>query len=381
MGTGGAVTGGSGLGGAAAGTGAAPSSSGGSSSGGSSGSTGGGDALATIRTVQSGSTTVPAGSRTVDVTIDSIDPSKAFLVFGTRFDSSSPGLTAVSGQISNNTQLTFTHETASNAPAIPIQFYVAEFQNGVTVQRGSQLMRTTSETVTLPVSVDLATSFPIVTFRNTGSAYSLDDFVRAKLSSATALSLDMSETIGSGTVEWQVVSFGGAAVQTGDLDITSGTTVFSAPLSPPVDPSRTWLLLSYQVSALSSGAAELMMRGRVSSSTAVTFERTATAPQSGGRLSYYAVSFSDGVSVQSAASTLSNLAAVTSALGSPVDPTKAIAVTGGIYQRGGSTSYTAEANPGHASFTLDLGAGTQLSIARGVANSTAIADYYVIEFP
>jgi hypothetical protein len=377
-GTGGAGTGGAGTGGASTGTGG---TSGGSSAGGSAGSGGTGGASSTTTRVQSGSATVPAGSRTVDVTIDPIDPGKAFLVFGTRFDSSSPGLTLVSGQISSNNQLTFTHETASNAPDIPIHYYVAEFPNGVTVQRGSRLMSTLSETVTLPVSVDLATSFPIITYRNTGSTYSLDDFVRAKLTSATELSLSISETVRTGTVEWQVVSFDEATVQTGDLDITTGETVFSDTLAQPVDPTRTWLLLSYQVSDLGGGASELMMRGRVSSSTELAFERAATDPVSGGQLSYYAVSFDNGASVQSDTSALSNVVTDTVVLGSAVDPTKAIAVAGGIYERSGSTSYTSAANVGHGTFTLDLGTGTDLSVSRGVGSSDASVDYYVIEFP
>jgi hypothetical protein len=376
--TGGAATGGSGLGGADAGTGA--TASGGNSSGGSTGTTGGGGALATTQ-VQSGSATVPADSGTVQVAIDSIDSSKAFLVFGTRFDSASPGLSLVSGQISSSQQLTFTRETSRNAPDIPIHYYVAEFPNGVTVQRGSHLMSTTSDTVTLPVSVDLATSFPIITYRNTGSMYSLDDFVRAKLTSSTALSLSVSEISGNGTVEWQVVSFDGATVQSGDVDITTGTEAFSAPLGQPVDPAQTWLLSSYQVSDLGVGASELMMTGRVSSSTELTFERAATAPVSGGLLTYYAVSFDNGATVQSASSALSNLATDTVALGSPVDPTQAIAATGGIYQYGGSTSYTSEPNIGHGTFTLDLGTGVDLSVSRGVDSSDAVVDYYVIEFP
>ncbi|MBN1607655.1 MAG: hypothetical protein JW940_13540 [Polyangiaceae bacterium] len=379
-GTGGAATGGSGLGGASTGTGGASSTGGQSASGGSAGSAGSGGASPAATKVQSGSATIPAESTTVQVSIDPIDSSKAFLVFGTRFDSSSPGLTCVSGQISSNDQLTFTHETAANAPAIPIHYYVAEFPNGVTVQRGSHLMSTMSETVTLPASVDLATSFPIVTFRNTGLTYSMDDFVRAKLTSSAELSLSASDRSGRGTVEWQVVSFDGAAVQSGDLDITSDTTLFSATLAEPVDPARTWLLLSYEVSDLGGGASELMLTGRVDSSTELAFERAETAPASAGQLTYYAVSF-DGANVQSATRYLSSVATDTAALGSPVDPTKAIAAAAGIYQRGGTTSYTTESNPGHATFTLDLGTGTQLSLARGATDSDASADYYVIELP
>ena len=170
-------------------------------------------------------------------------------------------------------------------------------------------------------------------------------------------------------------------MQSGDLDITSGTTAFSAPLGQSVDPARTWLLLSYQVSDLGGGASELMMSGRVSSSTELTFERADTAPISGGLLSYYAVSFDNGASVQSGSAALSDVATDTLALGSPVAPTRAIAAAGGIYQYGASTSHTSGVNIGHGTFTLDLGTGTELSLARGVENSDAAVDYYVIEFP
>jgi hypothetical protein len=373
-GTGGAVTGGFG------GTGGTSTPSGGSSSGGSAGAAGSGGGAPKTTKVQSGSTTIESGSATVQATIEAIDPSKAFLVFGTRFDSTSPGLTCVSGQITSDSQLTFTHATDAGAPAIPILYYVAEFPSGVAVQRGSQVMTSTSVTVSLPASAALATSFPIVTFRNTGSNYSMNDFVRAKLTSSSELTLSVAEASADGIVEWQVVSFDGASVQSGDLDITSGTAVFPVTLAQDVDPARTWLLLSYQVSALGN-ASELMMRGRVSSTTGLTFERTGTAPAPGGQLTYYAVSFDDSTSVQSGTAELSSVATGAVALTPAVHPAAAIATLGGIYQRGGATSFTSDANAGHATFTLDLGTGAELSVARGASSSDASADYYVIEFP
>jgi hypothetical protein len=65
-----------------------------------------------------------------------------------------------------------------------------------------------------------------------------------------------------------------------------------------------------------------------------------------------------------------------------VDPLKTIAAAGGLYMRGGATAFVTTGNIGYATFTLDVGAGTQLSLSRGpaAAGSTASADWFAIKF-
>jgi hypothetical protein len=207
----------------------------------------------------------------------------------------------------------------------------------------------------------------------------VDDSVRAKLTGTSQLSLDISVAAPSGVVEWQVVSFDGATVQSGDLSFVAGDTTRTASLPSAVDAAKTWVLLSYELTSVTGTAAETLFRGRVSGSTQLTFERAGTGAP--GTLTWYAVSFGNGTSVQSATDLIASGAATDTVSLNPVVPAKSIAATSGAYQRGGKTPYAAASNPGYATFTLDIGGGSQLSLQRGAAaGTTASVDWVVVDF-
>jgi len=332
-----------------------------------------------ILRVQRGTASIAAGAMSQGVAIQQLDLTRSFLVFGSRFDGVPPLETEVSGQISGSTALTFARAGAAGAPALPVQYYVAEFQSGVLVQRGASTMSSTQVSVTLPTAVDPTKSFPIVTYRNTGAGYGMDDFVRAKLTSPTQLSLESALAAPNGIVEWQLISFDGASVQSGDVAVAAGDTLVTAPLQN-VDPARTWLVFSYVLATFTSGASETMIRGRVETATQLAFRRTVSGAT--GTLTWYAVSFNNGTTVQSATSSFGGAAATATAPLGAVDPMKTIAATGGLYMRGGATAFVTNVNLGYATFTLDVGAGSQLSLTRGVtaANGAASADWFAITF-
>ena len=201
--------------------------------------------LSPILGVQSAMVSLAADVSSQKVAISSIDPARSFLVFGAQFNSANSSYTEISGQISGATEVTFARTAASGAPAVPIRYYVAQFQTGVSVQRGSIALSSTSNTVSLGTAVDLTKSFPTVTYRNTGSSYGNDDTVRARLDSSTQLSLNIGLAAPNGIAEWQVVSFDGATVQTGNLTFATDATTLTTTLANAVDVSKTWLLISY----------------------------------------------------------------------------------------------------------------------------------------
>jgi hypothetical protein len=328
--------------------------------------------------VQRGMTTIAAGAASQRVTVLQLDPARAFLVFGTRFDSSAPSDSQVAGQITGATELTFTRAGATGATAIVVYYYVAEFQSGVQVQRGSTTLSSTTVTAAL-ANVDLTKTFPLVTYRNTGATYGKDDFVRAKVTSASQLTLENTLATPNGVAEWQVVSFDGATVQSGDLTMadTDATVVANV---QPVDPTKTWVLFSYDLSTLTSGAAQLMLRGKIDTPTQIGFRRSGSA--AGATLSWYAVSFNNGTTVQSATTLLGDTATTATLALAPVDPLKTIAVAGGLYQRGGATAIATASNVGCGTFTLDIGSGSQLSLTRGaaMAGSAAAVDWFAASF-
>ncbi len=380
-------SGGSADGGATGGKGSTGGSGGGAGSGGSAGSgggkggAGGGDAgriVSPIARVQRGSANIAAGSTLQRVTVQQLDPTHAFLVFGSRFDGSAPGLTQVSGQITGPTELTFTRQTPDNAPSMPISYYVAEFESGVLVQRGMTTLSSMSMTATL-TPIDLTKSFPIVTYRNTGTAYGKDDFVRAKLTSSSQLTLENTLAAPSGVAEWQVVTFDGATVQSGDVNLAAGNTMLTAPVQT-VDPAKTWLLFSYDFGTTMTSVADLMLRGRVEAATQLAFRRSIAGAS--GTLSWYAVSFDNGSIVQRGTSDIVDTATTLSVPLNGVDPLKTILAASGLYQRGGSTGMAAAGTPGHATFTLDLNSSTLLMVGRGAAAAGAAAtvDWSAVAF-
>ena len=155
-----------------------------------------------LKSLQSGTVTLPAGAASISVTINGVDQTKTFLEFGTSFNDANPQYSHITGRISSNgTSVVFQRYGAAGSPAVTVKWYVAEFTSGVTVQRGSVAMPTAILNVTLPASVDLSKAFALVSYRNSGGQYDGNDFIRAKLTSGTNLELSAYGAPSSGTVE------------------------------------------------------------------------------------------------------------------------------------------------------------------------------------
>src|SRR2546425_7393427 len=134
--------------------------------------------------VQNGSATLGAAATSLDVTIAAVVTAQSFLTFSASFDDVNPGASQVSGRVVDATTLRF--ERTATGPAVSLKWYVAEFVSGVTVQRGTANM--TAALLDIPItSVNLARSFPIVSYRVAGAAYGDNDYLRAKLTSPTNL--------------------------------------------------------------------------------------------------------------------------------------------------------------------------------------------------
>src|SRR5579872_7250 len=91
-------------------------------------------AATVVRSVQSGTVTVAAGTTATTVTINSVTTANAFLVFGVTANDTRESNYGVSGNITAATTLSFTR--SANNTAVTVQWYVIEFSSGVTVQRG-----------------------------------------------------------------------------------------------------------------------------------------------------------------------------------------------------------------------------------------------------
>ncbi len=178
----------------------------------------------------------------------SVTATQAFLVFSVSLSANTPLNGDVSGRLAAaGNQVVF--ERAGTSGAITVEWYVAEFASGVSVQRG-----TADLTVGVPFNqaltpVNPARSFPILSYRADGSNINPNDFVKAKITGGGA-NLELAYLPGASStvevVEWQVVEYQQATVQTGDLVFTDVTDRADRPAGAAVNPGKSWLLFTYK---------------------------------------------------------------------------------------------------------------------------------------
>jgi hypothetical protein len=342
-------------------------------------------AAAQLKGLQSGTATV-AGGATLTVTLPTaVDTTKAFLVFGTAESTGDPLDGHVSGQLTG-AGTTITFQQAGGAASVDIKYYVVEFSSGVSVQRGSIDIATGDVFDVALAAVDTTKSFPLISFRSAGANFNCNDFVRAKLTSGTNLQLSSNVatcgTVATSVVEWQVVEYQDASVQTGDVTFAATDLSAGATLAPAVNTAKSWLIYSYEATAdVTPDIGQYLVRGLLSGPTTLAFDRN-NAGGTGLSLTWYLVEFTDASTVQSgsqpflAADTAENVTLATAA-----PRGTSIALGGGDYQRGGRSPYSANDVAGVSWFNFDLTTSTNLRITRG-AGGLAAADvgWFVVTF-
>jgi hypothetical protein len=355
-----------------------------------------------LSSVQNGTLTMASSDLSETVTLGtSVTMTKAFLVFSVKSTGDGPQTCSVTGKISATNELTFQRaSTFGSTDAIDIEWYVAEFSSGVTVQRGSSSFSNSTSAVTNNVtitSVDRNKAVPIISMRAGYVHYSAQDYVKAKLTSSTNLELYRAATaIGyvtyTVTVEWQVIEFDDAIVSTGDVAISTAETSDTGTIDCP-DTSKCWLLYSYDsTDGTSADIAQRAIRGYISSSTTATFDRATTgvtATKSAHNITWYLVKFTDSTNVISGTSSFTTSDLTKDVTLSPTVNTSWCIAMAGIYGAQSQTSGPADNDGnkmGHGLVTLDLTSSSNLRLTRSLGTtsgktSTAATGYYVIQFP
>jgi hypothetical protein len=227
---------------------------------------------AQVRSTQSGTVVLAdAQAATGPVPLSTaVDTTKAFLVFGVSEDSFDPRDGQITRQFSSPTTLSL--ERIGTTGAVTIKWYVVEFDNGVSVQRGTVEISVGNITdVTLPIAVDTARSFPLISYRVEGNFFNCSDFVRAKITSTTNLQLS-TDNANCGTnpslVDWQVVEYADANVRSGDIAFATTDLVQTATLALPENPAKSWLICSYEGTPSVSDLGQFLVRaGRIDEET------------------------------------------------------------------------------------------------------------------
>ncbi len=344
---------------------------------------------ATLKGVQSGTAIISDGATSATVTspaLTAVDPGKAFLVFGVEGSNDNPLNLQVSGQIilPGNT-LSF--QRSGTVGSVTIKWYVAEFTNGVTVQRGTASIPDTLSSTTAPLApVSLANSFPIITAHTPGNNFGGNDFVRASFADSSTLQMDIGGPPIAGDtyrIEWQVVQYTDASVTSGSTTIANGS--LAAPSIPIVgyNPANNyWLIYGYTV--LDGGGNRIgphLVRGMRNGGN-IDFDRAIAG--NAVTIDWFLVEFTDASSVQHANAAFGAAEATRPVAITQVDTARAIAA-GGYFMRGGRSPYNTnnDDDPGFAWFNLDLGGpgnSSNLQISRGRTGDSADVGWFVVEF-
>lgn len=342
---------------------------------------------ALLNRVFSGTVNMPDSATPTQIALTGVDISKAFVVCSSRSEKDEPRLALFTCDLNNNgvggtARLTITPGVKPGNTTTWVQYYVAEFLAGVSVQSGTAtfsgtgLAPTVASTPSLG-AVDCAKSFVLTSLRTTESASDGDERwgVRATLGTAaapctsgTTTSLELSRLEGAGgrtlNVAWQVVTYEGAFVQRGTSCIGGAGATPACPtaagatngrtnritLGTGVDTTKSFILFTRQTGTAVGGVeGEHMVRAEFLSTgasvTGVQFARSSTATANNHHvgISWEVVSLSDGTTVQTSGAAPAALASGTTAispnLSTLVDTTRTLAffsVSGGVAGSTGS---------------------------------------------
>jgi len=336
-------------------------------------------------TVQSGTATNSANG-TQTVTISSVDPAKAFLLFSIRHNSNEPRGSFIGGEIASATTIEFNRNTSESTPVdIDIRWYVVEYSCGVKVQRGT--VNQTSATVNVTISPVAALSQAFVTYSKTvapiDASWGTNDAVMVDLTSTSNVEAHTEVANSDHTIYWQVVEFTDASmisVQRGNTSIPNGSTTANVTLPTAVDTTKAFPIVS---SRIDDGLLdELMLRTRLLSSTSLEIARAFTDNDI-NEISWQVVELFDGSSVQHFHTLLDPGTASSTVAISSVDLTRATAFAGtqnGGGQNGGRTTYFSDDIIGVASATFSFSSATQVSVARSSTVDFGSMGWHVVEW-
>lgn len=192
-----------------------------------------------IKSVQRGTTTF-SGATSTTATITPVDTSKSFVVANYRNASSSPDNGTPSWELTNSTTITFRSNV--NISSTTIHWYVVEYEEGASVQRGNAVLSGAGATTDVTIAnIDRNKSFPLISWHKDGSAYDQDDFIVADLTSNTNLSLECDTACNFNSIYWQVVTIEDAYVQKLTYDDALDDVAFS--LTNAVNLDKSFLLV------------------------------------------------------------------------------------------------------------------------------------------
>ena len=318
--------------------------------------------MAAIKSIQRGTTTVAFDDATATATITAVDLDKTVLFFTLRKTTDNrPQRDFFAGKFTSTTALIWTRKTGSAGDETIIEWYVVEWDSGVTVQSGDA---GNNEDTTI-TAVVLADTFIQVSHNDSGSALGAASLVKSWLNSTTNLRMEDNDTTIANNNEhdWFVVESTDFTTQAGSLAVT-GTTADQTITA--VTLAQTFPIMS-QSTAGNANADDFLLRGHFTSITVLRYER-AVSDGPDQEIRWQVVDVGDGTSVQSGTFAFADTDGQESATVTAVTNGHPVASGYGSYC--GESAYTGDTQSSSA-VTLDLTTSTNLQADR---NNTLQAD-------
>ena len=349
-----------------------------------------------IKSVQSGTVASPGGSCpdpdgcVTTISIDSVNVSKAFLLFSMRSNSNEPGGSFLRGRLNTSTTVEFVraHDVVLE---IDIQWYVVEYHAGVAVQRGEIARTGLTENVTInPIaSVNQAFVTWSKTPNDTDGTFGDDDAVLCEVTSTTNFECRSDDFNSAHRIWWQVVEFTRSTdinVQKGSTSLIHPATTDTVTLGTAVDVNRTFVLVGYRTEGLGSSPdiGRRMIRAQLTDSTTLTIDRNlAGTGENITEIVWQAVELMDGTFVQRGSENFPSAdAQEVVTLATAVDVNRSAAFASVQTPAGlstGRTPYVGDDIVGVSSATLALN-GTHLILDRGNTADAADIGWFVVEW-
>ncbi|PYM31884.1 MAG: hypothetical protein DME15_15875 [Candidatus Rokuibacteriota bacterium] len=365
---------------------------------------------ATLKRVHSGTTNVPSAS-VVNITLELPDATKAFVFCPTRTTSGNSSHRVTCTLSTNNLAIDGgTNVTNANT----VSWFVAEFESGVSVVRGTSTFNAGSPTPSAaPVigTVDCSKSFVVLageqsdtaltsindeqfTFLGVLGTFAAPCAITAGTTTST-LTLSRLATTNAATVAWQVVTMDGASVVARNTATIAINALTASPASFPLtDSTKSFILMSRRAGTAIAGVENLyMVRGDFDSAncsgsplscTKVIFTRDLQTGAANTQVdvAYEMITLNDGGTVQRGqiASIGGTAATTIGVTGNIAAIDRSAAVPFFTASVGGGTSSNLYLDKG--SWTAAFPSTTWLQFTRGATNSTiaSTVNWFVVSF-
>lgn len=330
-----------------------------------------------LSSFQSGTLTDPTNSSTAALGT-TVDITKSFVYCNFKLSSSSPTYAPTCQLKSDGTAVEIKTGAATTNANTAIDWYVASFSVGSSVQRGSTTLNSgvSTQNVTLGTAIDTARTFVIAYSRSASGGTNEDEqrTVRARLIAADTLELSRNENTTMNTiVEWQVIQLDGARVQSGIITIANGSSSGSATISA-IDLTKSFIIFNSKAGSGVDGVErDYYVRGSYASSTSISFIRNGNSDTVD--ISWFAIEMADGSTAQSG--TVATSGVTTSVTISSVNTGKTMIVMSNRIQTGDSGVTTQDSGTYYARFN----SSTQIDFARfnDEGNSGSIS-WFAVQF-